>query len=185
MAATPSAMLTLGTKLPEFALLDAVTGQSVSSGDLKGPRGVLVLFICNHCPFVIHIRQALVKAADEALNAGVSVIAINSNSADSHPQDGPKHMKELALSEGWRFPFAFDETQEVARAFTAACTPDIFLFNANRELAYRGQFDDSRPSNGKPVTGADLRAAISAVVAQKPVSENQQPSIGCNIKWKM
>ena len=145
---------------------------------------MLVLFICNHCPFVIHIRKELVKAAEEALNAGVSVIAINSNSIDSHPQDGPVHMKELASSESWRFPFAFDETQVVAKAFTAACTPDIFLFDANRELAYRGQFDDSRPSNGKPVTGADLRVALAAIVAKKPVSENQRPSIGCNIKWK-
>lgn len=184
MAATPSAMLALGTKLPEFNLVDAVTGQSVSARSLSGPRGVLVLFICNHCPFVIHIRPELVKVAKDALAAGVSVIAINSNSIDSHPQDGPTHMKELAESEGWQFPFAFDDTQEVAKAFTAACTPDIFLFDAKRELVYRGQFDDSRPSNGKPVTGANLRAAVAAVVAGRPVSEIQRPSIGCNIKWK-
>lgn len=177
-------MLALGTKLPNFLLTDAVTGQSVSASGLPGQKGVLVLFICNHCPFVIHIRKELVKVAEEALNAGVSVVAINSNSIESHPQDGPIYMKQLALSEGWRFSFVFDETQEVAKAFTAACTPDIFLFDSNRKLAYRGQFDDSRPSNGKPVTGADLRAALDAVIAEKPVSENQKPSIGCNIKWK-
>jgi len=175
-------MLALGTKLPEFSLVDAVTGNLVSASDIE--NGILVMFICNHCPFVIHIRSELVKVANEALNAGVTVVAINSNSIESHPQDGPKHMKELALAEGWRFPFLFDDTQRVAKSFTAACTPDIFLFDAHQELAYRGQFDDSRPSNGKPVTGADLRAAVAAVVAKKPVSQAQEPSIGCNIKWK-
>jgi peroxiredoxin len=177
-------MLALGTKLPEFSLVDAVTGKSVSSNEVNAENGVLVLFICNHCPFVVHIRRELVKVASEALSAGVSVIAINANSIESHPQDGPTHMKELALSEAWDFPFLFDGTQQVAKAFTAACTPDIFLFDASHELAYRGQFDDSRPSNGKPVTGADLRVAIAAVVAKKPVPLDQKPSIGCNIKWK-
>ena len=177
-------MLALGTKLPEFSLVDAVTGKRASASGINIQNGVLVLFICNHCPFVIHIRKELLRVANEALSAGVSVVAINSNSIESHPQDGPRHMKELALSEGWRFPFLFDETQQVAKAFTAACTPDIFLFDGNQELAYRGQFDDSRPSNGKPVTGADLRAAIAAVVAKKPVPQDQKPSIGCNIKWK-
>ncbi len=177
-------MLALGTKLPEFSLVDTVTGKLVSASDVNIKNGVLVMFICNHCPFVIHIRSELVKVANEALNAGVTVVAINSNSIESHPQDGPAHMKELAQAEGWRFPFLFDDTQRAAKSFTAACTPDIFLFDARRELAYRGQFDDSRPSNGKPVTGADLRAAIAAVVAKKPVSQAQKPSIGCNIKWK-
>ena len=184
MSATPSTMLALGTKLPEFSLVNAATGDLVSASDIKIQNGVLVLFICNHCPFVINIRKELVKVANEALSAGVAVIAINSNSIESHPQDGPTHMKELAVSEGWRFPFLFDDTQQVAKAFTAACTPDIFLFDANQGLVYRGQFDDSRPSNGKPVTGADLRAAIAAVVAKKSVSQDQKPSIGCNIKWK-
>lgn len=183
MAATPSSMLSLGTKLPEFSLNDAVTGKSVTASDLLGPKGSLVLFICNHCPFVIHIRQELVKVAHEALNTGIAVAAVNSNSINSHPQDGPTHMKELALAEGWRFPFLFDKTQDVAKTFTAACTPDIFLFDSQRALAYRGQFDDSRPSNGKPVTGADLRAAMAAVAAGKPAPTNQKPSIGCNIKW--
>jgi hypothetical protein len=177
-------MLALGTRLPAFSLVDSVTGQQVSHTTLDAPNGVLVLFICNHCPFVIHIRSELVKVATEALDRGIAVVAINSNSVESHPQDGPTHMKELALSQGWRFPFVFDETQDVARAFTAACTPDIFLFDAKRELVYRGQFDDSRPSNGKPVTGADLRAAIDAVLARRPVPGEQKPSIGCNIKWR-
>ncbi len=184
MAATPSSMLALGTKLPAFSLVDAVTDHVVSSDTLEAENGVLVLFICNHCPFVIHIRKELVKVATDALNAGIAVVAVNSNSIESHPQDGPTHMKQLAMSEGWRFPFVFDETQAVAQSFMAACTPDIYLFDANQELAYRGQFDDSRPSNGKPVTGADLRAAIAAVVAKRPVPGEQKPSIGCNIKWK-
>ena len=184
MAATPSSMLALGTKLPDFSLVDAVSGQLVSSSKIDAKNGVLVLFICNHCPFVIHIRKELVKVASVALDAGIAVVAINSNSIESHPQDGPTHMKQLATSEGWRFPFLFDDTQAVAKSFMAACTPDIYLFDANRALAYRGQFDDSRPSNGKPVTGADLRAAIAAVVAGQPVPAEQKPSIGCNIKWK-
>jgi peroxiredoxin len=176
-------MLTLGTKLPEFLLNDAVTGKSVTATDLPGTKGLLVLFICNHCPFVIHIRQELVKVAHEALDTGISVVAVNSNSINSHPQDGPTHMKELAIAEGWRFPFLFDETQDVAKAFTAACTPDIFLFDSQWALAYRGQFDDSRPSNSKPVTGADLRAALAAIASGKPALADQKPSIGCNIKW--
>ena len=184
MAATPSTMLALGTQLPAFSLVDAVTGRVISSDTLEAENGVLVMFICNHCPFVIHIRKELVKVATDALDAGIAVVAVNSNSIESHPQDGPTHMKQLATSEGWRFPFVFDETQAVAKSFMAACTPDIYLFDANRTLAYRGQFDDSRPSNGKPVTGADLRAAIAAVVAKKPVPGEQKPSIGCNIKWK-
>jgi len=184
MAATPSTMLALGTRLPEFALIDTVSGRRFSDSDFKAKGGLLVVFICNHCPFVVHIRHELVKVAAEALDAGLGVIAINSNSVESHPQDGPSHMKELAKSEGWPFPYLFDETQAVAKVFDAACTPDIFLFDADFKLAYRGQFDDSRPSNGKPVTGVDLRAAIAAVVAKAPVSPEQKPSIGCNIKWK-
>lgn len=184
MAATPSAMLALGTQLPEFSLIDTASGMLVSNTELRGKAGVLVAFICNHCPFVIHIRHEFAKVAHAALDAGVAVVAINSNSVASHPQDGPAPMKELAKSEGWRFPYLFDESQDVARAFDAACTPDIFLFDAAGKLVYRGQFDDSRPSNGKPVTGADLRSAIAAVVAKRPVSAEQKPSIGCNIKWR-
>lgn len=177
-------MLALGTKLPDFSLVDTVSGRLVSSSALTGKAGVLVAFICNHCPYVVHIRPEFSKVCHEALASGLAVIAINSNSVESHPQDGPGYMKELASSEGWRFPYLFDETQEVARAFDAACTPDLFLFDAGNQLVYRGQFDDSRPSNGKPVTGADLRQAIAAVVARKPITGEQKPSIGCNIKWK-
>jgi len=184
MAATPSNMLPLGSPMPDFALIDAATGREVNTLQLPPSRGYLVAFICNHCPFVVHIRPALVEVAHAALDLGLQVIAINSNSIESHPQDGPDHMKALALSEAWRFPFVFDATQEVAKAFMAACTPDIYLFDAQRRLVYRGQFDDSRPSNGKPVTGADLRTAVVAVAGGCPLSIEQKPSIGCNIKWR-
>lgn len=183
MAQTPSTMLPLGTPLPDFALTDAVGGAVWSPARLDGPRGVLVMFICNHCPFVVHVRAALVAAAHDALGRGVSVAAINANSAATHPQDGPPHMKALAEAEGWRFPFLFDDTQDVARAFRAACTPDLYLFDASRRLVYRGQLDDARPGNGVPVTGRDLRAAIDAVVEGREVPAAQKPSIGCNIKW--
>lgn len=183
MVATPSNMLDLGTKCPDFSLTDAVTGQLVHVHAIEPGKGLLVMFICNHCPFVIHIRTELVRAAHEALDLGIGVIAINSNSLATHPQDGPEHMKALAEHETWRFPFLFDSTQQVARLFAAACTPDLYLFDRARKLVYRGQFDDSRPSNGKPVTGRDLRAAIHATAHGTPVSEQQIPSIGCNIKW--
>ncbi len=183
MVDTPSKMMPLGTPMPEFALTDTVTGRLVNTRELESRTGFLVLFICNHCPFVIHIRQELVKVAHEALDLNVHVVAINSNSVQSHPQDGPEHMKALAQSERWRFPFLFDQTQAVAKDFGAACTPDIFLFDRDRHLAYRGQFDASRPSNGKPVTGSDLRTAIKALAAGLPVPTDQKPSIGCNIKW--
>ena len=184
MAATPSSMLALGTPLPEFSLVDAVTNSVVNTRAIGKCDGFLIMFICNHCPFVVHIRQELVKVAHEALDMNMRVVAINSNSIDSHPQDGPQHMKALAQSEGWRFPFVYDSTQEVAKAYMAACTPDIYLFDRERKLAYRGQFDDSRPSNGKPVTGSDLRAALTAMAGGLPVPAEQKPSIGCNIKWK-
>ncbi|MBL8953541.1 MAG: thioredoxin family protein [Myxococcaceae bacterium] len=183
MAATPSTMLPLGTPLPDFKLPDAVTAKTVSPAGLEGKAGVLVMFICNHCPYVVHIREQLVATAHEALAQGFSVVAINSNSAKSHPQDGPANMKELATREQWRFPFAFDESQDVARAFKAACTPDLFLFDAQRRLAYRGQFDESRPNNGKPVTGRDLRDALATVAKGEAPPAEQKASIGCNIKW--
>ena len=177
-------MLPLGTKLPAFTLPNAVDGRPVSSSAAAGKNGTLVMFICNHCPYVIHIRSELIKAAHEAIEQGISVVAINSNSTRTHPQDGPEHMKTLATTEKWRFPFLFDATQEVARAFHAECTPDLYLFDAEGRLADRGQFDDSRPANGKPITGSDLRAAIEAVVAGQKPSANQKPSVGCNIKWR-
>lgn len=184
MAVTSSTLLPLGTRLPTFALEDTVTGQVVTHETAIGRSGLLVAFICNHCPFVVHLRNELVRVAHAAIAEGFGVVAINANSIESHPQDGPEHMKVLAQGEGFKFPFLFDATQEVAKAFTAACTPDLFLFDASGSLVYRGQFDDSRPGNEKPVTGADLRAAIAAVVKSVPVSSDQKPSIGCNIKWK-
>lgn len=183
MAETPSVMSPLGTALPTFTLVNATDGTAWTSTDVAGKKGTLVMFVCNHCPFVVHVRQKMVEVAHEALDRGFAVVAINSNSVVSHPQDGPKHMKELALREHWRFPFLFDETQDVARAFDAACTPDFFLFDGQGRLTYRGQLDDSRPRNGKPVTGADLRAAIDAVASGRAPASDQKPSIGCNIKW--
>jgi hypothetical protein len=185
MVDTASSMLPLGTPLPPVRLVDVVAGQVVDAGQLAtGKRGVLVMFICNHCPFVVHIRQELVRAAHEALDRGLAVVAINSNDEKAYPQDGPEAMKRLAVEEKWRFPFLFDQTQEVARAFVAECTPDLYVFDAERKLAYRGQFDDSRPRNGKPVTGRDLRAAVEAIAAGRAPSPEQTHSIGCNIKWR-
>ncbi len=183
MAVTPSTMLELGTRVAEFKLKNAVDGRVLSQNDFADDPALLVLFICNHCPYVQHIRSELGRLAADYLPRGVAVVAINSNSARTHPQDGPEHMKELARAEGWAFPFLFDETQEVAKRFRAACTPDFFLFDADRKLVYRGQFDDSRPGNGVPVSGRDLRAALDAVLAGEPIQGEQKPSIGCNIKW--
>ncbi len=183
MARTPSNMLPLGTKAPEFALRNAVDGSAVTLKDFEGSDALLVMFICNHCPFVVHVRDELSRLASDYLPRGLAIVAINSNSSVTHPQDAPEHMKELALSQGWEFPFLFDETQSVAQTYKAACTPDFFLLDADRRLVYRGQLDDSRPGNDVPVTGKDLRAAIDAVLAGRPVSEEQKPSIGCNIKW--
>jgi peroxiredoxin len=179
---TPSTMLPLGTRAPDFTLTDAVSGKTVSLSDLEGDA-LLVMFICNHCPFVIYVRDEITKLANDYMDRGVAIVAINSNSVDTHPQDGPEHMKRLATELGWRFPFLFDETQEVAKAYRAACTPDFFLMDAERKLVYRGQFDDSRPTNNVPVTGEDLRAALDAVLAGDPVPSEQKPSMGCNIKW--
>jgi peroxiredoxin len=178
-------MLALGTPMPPFALTDAITGARVDSAQVSaGKRGTLVMFICNHCPFVVHVRAALIGVAHEALDRGLAVVAINSNSIDSHPQDGPEHMAKLARDEGWRFPFVFDDTQAVAKAYDAACTPDLYLFDAAGKLAYRGQLDDSRPGNDIAPSGRDLRAAVSAVAEGVAPSQDQRPSLGCNIKWK-
>ncbi len=185
MAETPSAMLPLGTPLPALRLTDAVTGKVVDAAELgRGKKGLLVAFICNHCPYVKHIRSELVRVSHEALDQGFAVVAVNSNDEEAYPQDGPAAMKELAAGERWRFPFVFDATQDVARAFRAACTPDLFLFDSGHRLAYRGQFDDSRPSLPRKVDGATLRAAIAAVAAGKAPNPDQRPSVGCNIKWK-
>jgi hypothetical protein len=178
-------MLPLGTSLPSIRLTNAVDGEQVDVATLaKDKRGTLVAFICNHCPFVVHIRAEFVRVGHEALDRGLAVVAINSNDAKMYPQDGPAAMAKLAREERWRFPFLFDESQDVARAFHAACTPDLYLFDAHGKLAYRGQFDDSRPSNGKPVDGKDLRAAIEAVAAGRAPASDQRASVGCGIKWR-
>ena len=182
MAQTPSTMLRLGTRAPDFRLPDP-SGESVALGDFAGAPGLLVMFICNHCPYVQHIRAELSRFASEVMQRGLGVVAINSNDVSSYPEDSPEKMAEWARREGYRFPYLFDESQKVAQAYRAACTPDFFLFDREQELVYRGQFDASRPGNDIPVTGSDLRAAVDAVLAGRPVSADQKPSVGCNIKW--
>jgi peroxiredoxin len=183
MARTPSNMLPLGTPLPDFTLPDTVSGRVVSSAELAG-QPLVVIFICNHCPFVKHIRAELALFGDECRKADVHFVAVSSNDAVSHPEDSPEAMAREAREFGYGFPYLFDETQDVARAFQAACTPDLYIFDAASRLAYRGQFDDSRPGNGVLVTGRDARAAIHALLAGQKPSPEQNPSNGCNIKWK-
>ncbi|OGR90428.1 MAG: alkyl hydroperoxide reductase [Elusimicrobia bacterium RIFCSPLOWO2_01_FULL_59_12] len=184
MALTPSTMLDLGTKAPDFKLPDVVTGKTVSLGSFTGKKALWVMFICRHCPYVQHIKQELSRLGKEYASKDIGIVAISSNDAENYPDDAPDSLKAFAREEGFTFPFCYDPTQDVAKAYTAACTPDFFLFNKDRELVYRGQLDDSRPGSGKPVTGRDLRAAIDSVFAGKPVDTDQKPSIGCNIKWK-
>ena len=183
MAATPSNMRALGTPAPQFVLPDTRSGRSVSLNDFAG-KPLLVMFICNHCPFVIHVREQLAQIGREYGQKEVGIVAINSNDVASYPEDSPKKMKEVAQIAGFSFPYVFDETQEVARAFDAACTPDFYVYDRAHNLVYRGQLDASRPGNGIPVTGRDLRGALDAVCAGVPVEGVQLPSIGCNIKWK-
>lgn len=183
MAATPSTMLALGTRAPDFSLPDT-EGRTVSLGDFAGAKALLVMFICNHCPFVKHLRAALAGLGREYGARGVAVVAINANDAERYPSDSPSAMREEREAAGYTFAYLYDASQEVARAYQAACTPDFFLFGADGRLVYRGQFDDSRPGNALPVTGGDLRAALDAVLAGQPVAPEQKPSIGCNIKWK-
>jgi peroxiredoxin len=183
MVMTPSRMLALGTKAPGFELSD-FEGRRVGLRDFDGSSGLLVMFICNHCPFVKHIRAGLAALAREYQARGLAIVAINSNDIDNYSQDGPEGMKEEAASAGYVFPYLLDDTQEVAKTYEAACTPDFFLFDQDCRLVYRGQFDGSRPGNDVPVTGLDLRAAADAVLEGWPVPEDQKPSIGCNIKWK-
>lgn len=184
MSLTPSTMLPLGTQAPDFKLPDVVSGRAVSLNDFKTKKGLLMMFICQHCPYVQHIKQELTKLGKDYSSKDMAIVAISSNDADNYPDDSPAELKKFAKAEGFAFPFLYDESQEVAKSYTAACTPDLFLFNKKRELVYRGQLDDSRPGNGKPVTGKDLRAAMDAVLADKPVSQEQRPATGCNIKWK-
>ena len=173
----------LGTTAPDFKLPDT-DGKTVSLADFKDAPALLVLFICNHCPYVKHLRTGLAQLARDYLPRGVAIVGINSNDVANYPEDSPARMKEEAKSAGYLFPYLYDESQAVAKAYRAACTPDLYLFGQNRKLVYRGQFDDSRPGNGIPVTGKDLRAALDAVLAGKPVSPSQKAGVGCNIKWK-
>ncbi|MDO8730447.1 MAG: thioredoxin family protein [Candidatus Omnitrophota bacterium] len=184
MALTPSTMLALGTKAPDFKLPDTVSGKSVSLADFAGKKALLVMFICRHCPYVQHIKEGLSKLGKDYLDKEAAIVAISANDAANYPDDAPDSLKAFAKEEGFTFPFLHDETQKTAHAYSAACTPDFFLFDADRKLVYRGQMDDSRPGNGKPVTGRDLRAAMDAVLAGKAVPSEQKASIGCNIKWK-
>lgn len=183
MAAVNSNMLELNTQMPEFNLLDTVSGNKLSSKTLN-KKANLVMFICNHCPYVIHINNELVKLGNDYLDKDVTITAISSNDIKTHPDDSPEKMKENAINLGYKFPYLFDATQEVAKSFKAACTPDFFLFDKNQKLVYRGQFDFSRPGSGLPVTGKDVRNAIENVLHNKLPDSNQIPSIGCNIKWK-
>jgi len=183
MVLTPSTMLPLGTKAPDFSLPN-IDGKTVSLRDLQGAPALLVIFMCNHCPYVKHVADGMAQLAREYQARGVAVVGINSNDTTNHPADSPEQMVHEAETRGYTFPYLFDESQEVARAYRAACTPDFYVFDKDQRLVYRGQMDSSRPNSGQPVTGKDLRAALDAVLAGKPASAEQRPSIGCNIKWK-
>ncbi len=183
MALTASTMLPLGTQAPEFALPDT-EGKTVSLEDFDEATVLLVMFICNHCPYVKHVREELARLGRDYQSRGVGIVAINANDVASHPDDSPEKMKKEKEATGYPFPYLYDETQAVAKAYTAACTPDFFVFDKDRMLVYRGQLDDARPGNDQPVDGHDLRAALEAALAGRPVPMNQRPSMGCNIKWK-
>ena len=184
MALTESTMLELGTEAPEFVLPDVVSGKSISLKTFAGKKAFLVMFICQHCPYVQHVKEALARLGKDYAARDIGIVAISSNDAKNYPDDAPAPLKAMAQNEGFPFPLCYDEDQKIAKAYTAACTPDFFLFDDKRRLVYRGQLDDSRPGNGKPVTGRDLRSAVEAVLADKPVPSTQRPSVGCNIKWK-
>lgn len=184
MALTPSNMLALGTAAPSFTLPDTVSGKDVSLEEVMGENGTLVMFICNHCPYVIHVNEELVRVANEYSAKGVGMVAISSNDVENYPQDGPEKMKAHAAEVGYPFPYLYDESQAVAKAYDAACTPDFYAFDKAGKLAYRGRLDDSRPNNGAALTGSDLRAALDAILADEAPDSKQYPSMGCNIKWK-
>lgn len=184
MVQTLSNMMPLGFSAPNFNLPDTVSGKKLNLQELRGNVATLIMFICNHCPFVEHIQSELVKIGNEYPTRGVSVIAISSNDIQSYPEDSPEKMKITAESLGYNFPYLFDETQQVAKAYGATCTPDFFLFNSELKCVYRGQLDDARPGNNIPVTGVDIRNAIESIIGGKSISNEQKPSIGCNIKWK-
>lgn len=184
MAETPSSMIPLGTPAPEFKLPDTVSGEEKSLHDLKSDIATVIMFICNHCPFVKHVQSQLVKLANDYQPKGISFIAISSNDVKAYPEDAPENMKQVAQRIGYTFPYLYDEPQAVARAYKAACTPDFYIFNGQMKCVYRGQLDDARPSNQIPVTGKDIRNALDNLLNNKAVDEHQKPSIGCNIKWK-
>ncbi len=184
MAATETIRIPLGFPAPDFTLPDTVSGKILSLKDLRGDHATVIMFICNHCPYVKHVNSQLVQLAKDYQPKGISFVAISSNDVEKYPQDGPELMKENALQEGYPFPYLYDETQEVAKAYHAACTPDFSIFDADLRCVYRGQLDDSRPKNDSISDGKDIRAALDAILNQQPVSAQQMPSLGCNIKWK-
>jgi peroxiredoxin len=184
MAQTPSNMLPLGTKAPDFKLMDTITDVNTTLVECKGLNGTVIMFICNHCPFVKHVNSELVRLAKDYKSKGINLIAISSNDIDKYPQDAPDKMKENAKEEGYIFPYLYDTSQQVAKAYKAACTPDFYVFDDQLKLVYRGQLDDSRPGNGKPIDGSDIRNTLDALLHKETISEHQKPSIGCNIKWK-
>jgi len=183
MSKTPSTMLPLATMAPDFAL-PATDGTTVTLADFKDAPALVVVFMCNHCPFVIHIREELAAFSRDVQAKGVALLGINANDVENYPDDSPEKMQQEVAAHGYTFPYLFDETQQVAKAYRAACTPDFYLFDSNQRLVYRGQFDDSRPGNEIPVTGTDLRRAVDSLLSAQPQSGHQRPSIGCNIKWK-
>lgn len=184
MTLTASTMLPIGTKAPDFHLPDVVSGETISLATFAGKKALLVMFICKHCPFVKHVQDELANLGKDYTNRDVGIVAISSNDVNKYPDDAPEQLKAIAQELNFTFPLCYDESQETAKAYTAACTPDFFLFDPDQRLVYRGQLDDSRPSNGKPVTGKDLRAALDTVLAGQSVNSDQKPSVGCNIKWK-
>lgn len=184
MAKTASTMVQLGMTAPDFSLPEVVSGRTVSLNDFRDKKALLVMFICRHCPYVKHVERELARLGSDYQKKDIGIVAISSNDAETFPEDSPQSLKEMAQQLGFTFPYCHDATQQVAKAYEAACTPDFFLFDKNRRLVYRGQLDDSRPDSGKPVTGKDLREAIDAVLSDRPVTSDQKPSLGCNIKWK-
>ena len=184
MAETPSKMIPLGTKSPDFSLPDTISGKTYSLNDVKGDKATIIMFICNHCPFVIHVIEGLVSVPLDYVEKDISFIAISSNDVISHPQDSPENMKKFAERYRFTFPYLYDSSQDIAKAYSAACTPDFFIFDGELSLKYRGQMDDSRPGNNIPVTGKNLRETLDNILKGDPVDPVQKPSIGCNIKWR-
>ncbi|MDN5200744.1 thioredoxin family protein [Fulvivirgaceae bacterium BMA10] len=184
MALTPSNMLPLGTKAPDFELPDTISDKKLSLSNLKSDKATVVMFICNHCPYVVHVQDEIMSVSNDYLSKGVSFIAISSNDIENYPQDAPDKMKILAQQLNYKFPYLYDETQEVAKAYDAACTPDFYVFDKEMKLVYRGELDGSRPGNDVPLSGVALRQALDSVLANEPVNTDQRPSMGCNIKWK-